>query len=388
MTNRLRLGPAPVLFASNFAGQAALLVLSPVLPEVARTFGVSTATAGQARAVAGVAGGVTALVLIRVAGRHDLRRLLQLGLVLLAAGSAATALAPVFAVLLASQLAVGAGVALVLSASLGAAAEWPAPADRPRVVTLTIIGPPVSWIVGMPLIGLLAETGWRAGLAVPVASALIALAAVTTQTAARPSRPGRLRGILDDRGLVPWATAELLASSAWAGTLVFSGALFVETYGLSAGTVASLLGLTAVAYIPGALLTKRWLMCCWRTPVIVYCAVLCAATALTFAARPSAAFSTIAFSVLVFLAGGRTTAAAGYGLTVASGRRVTVSSVRAAAAQFGYLIGASAGGLGLALWGYAGTGAVLAVMFGLSAAIHLAVATAERAELAPGTSRA
>ena len=377
--------PAPVLFASSFAGQSALLVMAPLLTDVARAFDVSTATAGQSRAVAGVAGGVTALALIRVAGRHDLRALLRLGLALLVIGSAATAAAPAFAVLLAAQVAVGAGVALVLSASLAAAAEWPPPGERARVLTITIIGPPVSWVVGMPLVGLLTGLGWRAGLIVPAAAALIAFAAVTRQTAPRRGTPRRSRGIVDDRGLVPWGVAELLASAGWAGTLVYSGALLTESYGISTGVTATLLGVTAIAYLPGAFITKRWIECCWRTPVIVYCLSLAGLTVVAFAVRPSVAFTTAALSVLVFLAGGRTTAAAGYGLSAAS--KVGVSSVRAASAQFGYLFGAAIGGVALAAWGYAAVGVALAVLFAASAAVHLAVAAAERAasRARPGT---
>src|SRR6188472_1170389 len=45
--------PSPVLFLCLFVSQAALLVLSPVLPEVARDLGVSTATAGQLRSLSG-----------------------------------------------------------------------------------------------------------------------------------------------------------------------------------------------------------------------------------------------------------------------------------------------------------------------------------------------
>ena len=41
--------PAVVLFACLFASQAALLVLSPTLVDIAREFDVSTATAGQLR---------------------------------------------------------------------------------------------------------------------------------------------------------------------------------------------------------------------------------------------------------------------------------------------------------------------------------------------------
>ena len=55
--------PGPVLFLCLFASQAGMLVLSPILPEIAREFGVSTATAGQLRTISGATGGLTAVAL-------------------------------------------------------------------------------------------------------------------------------------------------------------------------------------------------------------------------------------------------------------------------------------------------------------------------------------
>ena len=52
-----------MLCACLFVSQAALLVLSPVLPELARELGVSTATAGQLRSLSGLTGGLTAVLL-------------------------------------------------------------------------------------------------------------------------------------------------------------------------------------------------------------------------------------------------------------------------------------------------------------------------------------
>ena len=47
--------PGLVLFVSLFASQAGMLVLSPILPDIAREFGISTATAGQLRSISGAA---------------------------------------------------------------------------------------------------------------------------------------------------------------------------------------------------------------------------------------------------------------------------------------------------------------------------------------------
>src|SRR5947199_2834531 len=89
--------PAPVLFATMFASQASLLVLTAILPELARDFGVSTATAGQARTLAAVVYGLTALALGRLAPHRGVRHLLLLGLSLLDVRSLASALAPTLA---------------------------------------------------------------------------------------------------------------------------------------------------------------------------------------------------------------------------------------------------------------------------------------------------
>jgi hypothetical protein len=48
-------------------------------------------------------------------------------------------------------------------------------------------------------------------------------------------------------------------------------------------------------------------------------------------------------------------------------------SLRAAANQFGYLLGAAAGGLAVAAGGFGAFGLVLAGMFAISAATHAAI---------------
>jgi predicted MFS family arabinose efflux permease len=50
--------------------------------------------------------------------------------------------------------------------------------------------------------------------------------------------------------------------------------------------------------------------------------------------------------------------------------KVAVMSMRAAANQFGYLLGAAAGGLALALSGFTGLGVALAAMFAAAVLAH------------------
>ncbi len=90
-----------------FAAQAAILVLSPILPEVAAEFGMTTSVAAQLRSVSGVTAGIVALLLAVTGNRFRLSLLLNAGLALLATGSLISAWAPTFALLLIAQVVIG-----------------------------------------------------------------------------------------------------------------------------------------------------------------------------------------------------------------------------------------------------------------------------------------
>ena len=369
------LGPAPTLFVSLFAVQAGVIALSPVLAEVASDFGVSTAIAGQLRTVSGLVAGLTAVAMGRFSSRLGLRELLLAGLTILAAGSLLSAAAPSIVALALAQVAVGAGIALVLSGALAAAAEWSAPERRAQVLSWALLGQPVAWIVGMPVIGLLGAASWRWGwLAVPFLASAVALAAV----AARPSddrrepRVDTWRLLRHDSRVVGWALGELFAWSAWAGALVYAGALFVESYGVSSGAAGLLLGAAAVAYLPGNLLARRHVDASARLLAAAVPPVAAAIVVVFGVYRPSLGVSGGLFALLAFVAAARTIAGSALGLEVCSQRRVFAMRIRTAATQFGYLLGAALGGIALSAGGYAALGAVFGVMFLLAAVPHAA----------------
>lgn len=376
----------PTLFLCLFAAQAALIALSPVLAEVAADFEVSTATAGQLRSVSGVAAGVTALAMGAVAGRLGLRDLLLVGLRVLALGSLASAAAPSFAALVVAQVAVGAGLAAVLSGGLAAAAAWTSEDRQAGVLSWALIGQPGAWIVGLPMIGLVGDASWRLGwLAVPFATCVLALLAVGARSpdaATEPAR-GTWRLLRRSPEVAWWGLGELLAFSAWAGTLVFAGALFVESYEVSPGSAGLLLGAAAVAYLPGNFLARRLVATSARALLAWLPLVSAVAVLVLGAYRPAAWTSAVVLGLLAFLGGARTIAGSALGLEVCSMRRVFAMRIRTAATQFGYLAGAALGGIALAAWGYAGLGATFAVLFALAALPHLAALAGQRPRRAP-----
>ena len=345
-----------VLFACLFASQSALLVLSPTLVEVAREFGVSTATVGQLRSISGLTGGITALVLATAPRRPGLRSLLSSGTALIAAGSALSACAPSFLVLAAAQVVLGIGIGLLVAVGIAAAGP------RPRVLAWAIAGMPTAWIVGMPVVAAL--NGWRvAWLVLPGGAALVALALVRTQPPDAPSHRDAQRR----PALARFAVGELLANAAWAAVLTYSGALLLESYGVSPSTVALGLGLMATAMLPGTFTARRrftaaglaGLTVIQATAVLALCEL-----------RLSAGLTLALLSSMAFVNGRRSVAASTVGMDSTTADRLTAMSLRAAANQLGYLLGAGLGGLALAVGGFAALGPTLAALFASAALIH------------------
>jgi predicted MFS family arabinose efflux permease len=364
--------PAVVLPLALLAGQAGLLVLSPILVEVAEDFDVSTAAAGQLRTVTGLVAGVAALAFGRLGRGVPLRDLMLAGAVLLAAGSLLSAAAPSFAVLAVAQVLIGLAVAVLVSAGAAAAGEWTPPEDTARVLARTLMGPALAWVVGMPLVGLVAETSWRlAFLVLPLVAALVvgfALSLCRREVLPEARPLVRLRDLLQERTLRIWAIAELLVMSAWVGTLVYSGALFIESYGTTVAATGLILGVAAVAYLPGNYLASRvsaapLALLPWTTLASAISLLLLGAV------RESVALSVVLLAVTAFVSAARTFAGGAFGLA-ASEHRLAVMGIRASANQFGYLVGAAAGGIALVLGGYSLLGVVFAGFLAVAAVLY------------------
>jgi predicted MFS family arabinose efflux permease len=352
-----------VLFLALFASQAGVLALAPILSDVAADFHVSIAEAGQLRILAAPLAALVAIAAGRALVRFSPRALLGVGSALVAFGSIASAVAPTFALLAAAQVAVWAGVATLIAAGVAATATWSEPESRTRVVAHALAGAPAAWIVGMPLIGVVAEVNWRlAFVALPLPAALLVGIAVLRMPGDAPltGARGSLVGLLGRLEARRWALGELLANSAWAGTLVFSGALFTERLGMSTAATGLALAGVAAAFLVGNQLAGR------ADPSRAGRAMLegslgaAVLVALTWALTPSVGITLLLFAAAAFVAATRTVAGTVYGFQVSGDLGREVGSIRAVTSQLGYLVGSALGGLALAVGGFS----ALAVVFG------------------------
>jgi predicted MFS family arabinose efflux permease len=361
-----------VLFLCLFAAQAGAIALSPVLAEVARDLDVSTAWAGQLRTVAGLVAGVTALALGRVGGRFGLGRQLLGGATLLALGSLASAAAPSLALLAVAQVPVGARIAILTTAGTLAAAAWVPTERRATALSWALVGQPGAWIVGMPLIGLVAQDNWRyAWLVLPLSAAVLAGIAVGGRRGEPPAAtpPASPRAVLRTPALGRWLIGELLANTAWAGMLVYSGALFVESYDASTGLAGAVLAVGAGAHVAGNLTLRRAAHRDVRLLLVTLGVVLATIASLFEALRPSLVVSALLFSAAAFAAGGRTFVSNAFGLAAPSELRPGAMAIRAATMQFGYFTGSLAAGAALAFGGYPALGLAAGALFLASAGV-------------------
>jgi DHA1 family inner membrane transport protein len=375
----ITLAPRHVLFLCLFSGQAAVLVLVPLLPQIAAEFGVPVGAVGQLRALSGFVAGVSALALASIGPRLDLRRALAAGAGMLGLGSALSAAAPDFLVLAMAQVPIGLGLALVVSAAIAATGEWGGPGERARLLSWALLGQPAAWIVGTPLVGLVAATGWRTACAIPAIASILTLIGLARLPVRPPDRSrSTASGTTGQPAAVAiWIVGELLAYAGWSGFLVYSAALFIQAYGTSPAAAALLVTIGAVSYLPGNVVARR-LPAGRRLPLILLAMGLGGGILVFGAVRLGVAWSAGVLTLLGVLAGFRTFLASAFGLQLAPEGKMALMSLRTAATQFGYVIGASLGGAALVLGGYAALGVVLAVMFGLAALVHGRAAWSDR----------
>ncbi len=381
--------PSVVLFLALFASQAGVLVMSPILSDVASDFGVSIAEAGQLRILAAPLAALVALATGRALSRYSPRALIGAGSALVAFGSLASAVAPTFVLLALAQVPMWGGIAMLVAAGVAATVSWSAPHERTKIVSHALAGPPAAWIVGMPLIGVVASIHWRlAFVALPLPAAALAFLATARRATDTPIAGSRssLAGLLGLTAARRWALGELFVNCAWAGTLVYSGALFTESYGTSSAATGIVLAVVASAYLAGNRWAGRTSPARARRAMVQGSIAAAAAVALTWTFTRSLAITLVLFAITAALTAARTVAGTVYGLTVAGDLGHQVGPIRAATMQIGYLIGSLLGGIAIAVGGFSLLSVAFAALFLAATLPHVCLRGACRLEGAVGAS--
>ncbi|MDQ3435443.1 MAG: MFS transporter [Actinomycetota bacterium] len=352
------------------ATQASIVVLAPLLVEIARDLGVSLSAVGVARSVLAGTAVAVSLAIGPLIDRIGVRPLIVRGAGIALAGAAATAAAPSLGFFYAAHAITGAGVACLLSAGFAGVASSFEPADAPWAMGYVVGAQSLAWIVGNPIVGLLAEAGsWRLSYLVPAVICLAALA--TGLLAPRTDRPAYAPGnalsireglaaVFRDPAARRWTIAELVAYSAWTAELTYAGAFYIESYGVGEATVGVLLALGSVVFLISSLSTSRLTGRLPRRPLLVATAMGMGLMLIPLLNVAPAVWVTLAFfCVLAVLAGVRSTGSSSLGLELLPANPGSMMSARTASAQLGYVVGAAGGSVVLAVADFGELGFVL-----------------------------
>jgi len=166
----------PALGLAGFLAILSQSALGPFLPLIAEALGTSVSLLGQIPAASMLLASALGLAIGPLADRYGQRRALMVGLAAIALTAVGTSVATTYAALLAVTLVGAVGRATVLPVALGIAGGRFGGEARRRAISWATAGVSCAPLLGIPLLTTVAELAdWRA--------AFVALAALTTVAA-------------------------------------------------------------------------------------------------------------------------------------------------------------------------------------------------------------
>jgi DHA1 family inner membrane transport protein len=343
-----------VLASGMFAIGTDSFVVAGVLGQVADSFDVSIALAGQMVTLYALSYAVLSPVIAAAAAHWPRKRLLLVGLAVFVLANALTAVAPNVELALASRVLAGLGAAMFSPTATAAGASLVPPEQRGRALAVVVAGLSSATALGAPMgtfIGGLLD--WRATMWFVAAVGTVALAGVAWRLSDVPTPPAvdlrrRLAPLGDFRVLLTLATT-LLAYAGMFLVYTYVGLAFDRATGGDPRVLAALLLLWGVAATAGNLIAGR-LTDRFGSRRIINVAI--AAIVLDFALLPwtSAALATAVPAIAVW-------GVCGWGLLVPQQHRLIgitpaaaplLLGLNSAALYFGVSISGIAGGVVIA----------------------------------------
>jgi predicted MFS family arabinose efflux permease len=363
------------LILATIASQSSMASVTPLFVQIAGEFDVSVGTAGQLRAVSAAFAVGTALLVGGWIHRHGPRPVLVAGGALASLGALGSAAAPSFAILAACQALVGIGIACLLSSGFAGAGHYFEPRARDWAVGWIVGLQSLAWVVGIPLVGLLADQfSWREGFLVPAAFAAVAAGValfLAPRTGGDPDETDERTGLLaalGDRGARRWTLGELIAFSVWTGEITYIAAFYIEIYDLGEAIVGVLLPTGSIAFMVGSAIAERVASRISRATMLAGSAVSMGLVAMViFNFHPAVVFTLVVGLLMGVFAGLRATGSSTLALDQLPDRPGAMMAARTAAVQIGYLVGAALGGVAVDVAGYGALGFVMIVGMSISA---------------------
>lgn len=252
-------------FAAVYNG----LVMSPVLEQMAREFGITTGTAGLVVAAYGAPGIAVALFAGPYSDRFGRKPFLVVGALVMGLSTLAAAIAPTFGLIVVTRIASGVGSAVIFPNANATIADTFPFRERGKAIATVIGMNTMASVIGVPVAGIVAEaTSWRVSVGLVGALAIVAAIVLLLRmpNAQGTNRESRVRAlyalILGDRSAVAAIGASFLGALYWFTWATYIVVYFQRTFGLSQGLAATValtqgLGVLIGSQIGGRLGDRR-----------------------------------------------------------------------------------------------------------------------------------
>lgn len=224
------------------------LVLGPIAPAVASSFGTSVPAVMIAAAAFGLGTSASALFLARYIDRLGARRMLQGALLLLALALVASAVAPTVIMLVAAQLLAGIAAGIAMPAIYASAAAIAPPGRESGTIGVVLTGWTLSMVAGVSLSAVLADlVHWRAVFAAVAVLAALAWMGLTATSLSDTRKAGPAPAPLEALG-IPGILPLLVACAAFMTSFYGVYGYLGDHLHVGLGQPVSANGLAALAY--------------------------------------------------------------------------------------------------------------------------------------------
>ena len=368
-----------ILFATAvFMVRAGMLMLGPLLVELADDFDTSVAVAGQLAAATFITWGITAPLVGPISDTYGRRPVLLTGVLLMALGILGSGAAWNFASLLALRLITGIGSAMIPPTIMAAMADSLPPEKVGKAVGFITASSWVGVALGVPAIALIGHIGgWRlpfyitGGLSLTVWMMLwMWLPSSQRNLGQNINLFNRFKDI--GRRSAPWYVliANAAQQAALLGLMTYFAAYMIEIYGWDKASTApglALLGVGAViGSFAGGMIAGRARRLEWLVVVSLSGGLL---TGLLFSLDISAWIVVAMAFVVSVLVSVSMPVQMTLMMHLAGQSRGTAGGMFSTSNQLGGVVGASAGGLMLSLGGFSAVGLLFLIATVLSASV-------------------
>nr|ABZ06042.1 putative sugar (and other) transporter [uncultured marine microorganism HF4000_005H07] len=368
----------PLFAAAMFMVRAVMLMLGPLLVELADDFGTSIAVAGQLAAATFITWGITAPLVGPISDTYGRRPVLLIGLLLMALGVLGSGAAWSYGSLLALRLITGIGSAMLPPTIIAALADNLPPEKVGKAVGFITASSWVGLALGVPAIALLGYFGgWRLAFYITGGLSLAVWVPLWLWLPSSQRRPSQRIDIFNrfkviGRQSAPWYVliANFTQQVALFGLITYFAAHMMESYGWDEASTApglALLGVGAViGSFAGGVIAGRARRLDWLAAISLASGVL---TGLLFALGASAWIVVATAFVASVLVSVSMPILMTLIMHLAGQSRGTAGGMFITSSQAGGVVGASAGGLMLSLGGFPAVGLLYLIAAVLSASV-------------------